>query len=131
MIPLSQAKKLLDIGYSLITVDDKKVPNFPWKEQQTEIIDKDKLEKQYSQQEDGNRKATSYLGYVTGFNNLEVIDVDLKIFSSLKEQNDFWNEFLQLLRDNIDDFDYKFTIYKTVNQGYHILYKTKRVQGSW
>jgi len=31
MIPLSQANKLLDIGYSLITVDDKKVPNYTWK----------------------------------------------------------------------------------------------------
>jgi len=35
-----------------------------------------------------------------------------------------------LLRDNIDDFDFKFIIYKTVNQGYHILYKTNNVNGN-
>ena len=37
---------------------------------------------------------------------------------------------MQLLKDNIDDFDLKFTIYKTINQGYHILYKTKVVEGN-
>jgi hypothetical protein len=124
MIPLSQANKLLDIGYSLITVDDKKVPNYPWKAYQSEKITKEQLEKQYK------TLNTAYLGYVTGFNDLEVIDIDLKIFSSLKEQKDFWDEYLSFLKDNIDEFDKKFVIYKTMKQGYHIVYRCKTIQGN-
>ena len=70
------------------------------------------------------------VGLVTGYDGLEVVDVDLKIFKSLPEQNQFWDELLQLLRDNIDDFDLKFVVYKTMNQGYHIIYKCAKVQGN-
>jgi len=67
---------------------------------------------------------------ITGYDFLEVIDVDLKVFSTPKEMQDFWNEYLETLRDNIYDFDEKFVIYKTKTGGYHILYKSKRVQGN-
>jgi hypothetical protein len=124
MITLSQANKLLDRGYSLITVDGNKVPNYPWKNQQTIAITKEQLDKQY------NTQTTKYLGYVTGFNDIEVIDIDLKIFSSLNEQQEFWNEYLSFLKDNIDEFDKKFVIYKTMKQGYHIIYKSKVISGN-
>jgi len=124
LIPLSHAKKLIDIGYSLIVSDDQKRPIGSWKECQQKAFTKDEFEQRYYSDK------ANYVGYVTGYNEIEVIDVDLKVFATLKEQNDFWNEFLQLLKDNIDDFDLKFTIYKTINQGYHILYKTKKVQGN-
>ena len=48
----------------------------------------------------------------------------------IKEKTDFWNEYLGYLRDNILDFDEKFVIYKTKNQGYHILYKCSKIQGN-
>jgi len=67
---------------------------------------------------------------VTGFSGVEVIDVDLKVFSTLQEQNDFWSELLSFLKDNIDDFDKKFVIYKTKNQGYHILYRCESILGN-
>ena len=70
------------------------------------------------------------MGIITGFEDLEVVDVDLKVFSTTTEKIDFWNELLELLRDAIFDFDEKFVIYKTKNAGYHILYKTKRVEGN-
>jgi len=124
MIPLSQANKLLDRGYSLITVNENKVPNYPWKEQQSNQLTKEKLQEQY------NTATTKFLGYVTGFNDIEVIDIDLKIFSSLNEQQEFWNEYLSFLKDNIDEFDKKFVIYKTMKQGYHIIYKTKVISGN-
>ena len=124
LIPLSHAKKLIDLGYSLIVSDDQKRPIGSWKECQEKAFNKDQFEQRYYSDK------ANYVGYVTGYNDIEVIDVDLKVFATLKEQNDFWNEFLQLLKDNIDDFDLKFTIYKTINQGYHILYKTKNVQGN-
>jgi len=124
MISLERANRLIDSGLSIITVGDEKTPNFPWKISQTEIIDKDKFEKQY------NSKSTKALGIVTGFNNLEALDIDLKIFPSLKMQQDFWNEYLQFLKDNIDDFDDKFVIYKTVSGGYHIIYRCEVIGGN-
>lgn len=124
LIPLTYAKKLIDLGYSLIVSDDKKIPIGSWKQCQQKAFTKEEFEEKYKSQK------AHYVGFLTGYNDIECIDVDLKVFATLKEQNDFWNEFLQLLRDNIDDFDYKFTIYKTVNQGYHILYKTKDVKSN-
>ena len=32
--------------------------------------------------------------------------------------------------DNIDDFDKKFVIYKTINQGYHVIYRCKEITGN-
>ena len=124
LIALTYAKKLIDSGYSLIVSDDKKIPIGSWKQCQKTPFTKEQFEEKYKS------ARANYVGLITGFNGIECIDVDLKVFATLKEQNDFWNEFLQLLRDNIDDFDFKFVIYKTVNQGYHIIYKTNNVDGN-
>jgi len=67
---------------------------------------------------------------VTGFEHLECIDVDLKVFSTAKEQKEFWDEYIGYLKDNILDFEEKIVIYKTRNAGYHLLYKSKRVEGN-
>ena len=124
LIPLTHAKRLIDLGYSLIVSDHEKTPIGKWTKLQQTPLTKEEFEIRY------NWTEVHYVGLVTGYNGFECIDVDLKVFATLKEQNDFWNEFLQLLKDNIDDFDLKFTIYKTINQGYHILYKTKVVEGN-
>jgi hypothetical protein len=113
-------KKLVDNGFSIIPVDENKTPLGAWKKYQTEARTKDEID-----------ALTSPLyGLITGYNDLEVIDIDLKVFSTLQEQNDFWNEYLSFLKDNIDDFDKKFSIYKTKNQGYHILYRCKNIAGN-
>jgi hypothetical protein len=117
MITLSYGKKLIDSGFSIFAIDKDKKPIYSWKAYQTKLISKSEFENQF------NHKQKHYIGYACGFGGIEVIDVDLKVFPTLKEQNDFWNEFLDLLRTNIDDFDLKFVIYKTVNQGYHIAYR--------
>lgn len=127
MITLSRARQLLDFNLSLITIGDKKIPNYPWKAQQTKALTKDQFEKNYISTE--NNK-TNGVGIVTGYNGLEVIDIDLKVLPSLKEQQDFWNEYISFLSDNIDDFDNKFCIYKTVNNGYHILYRCSKIEGN-
>jgi hypothetical protein len=126
--------------FSVITVGDNKIPNFAWKEQQTKKLTQKKLNENLSYQggykwtdKDNithERKATTGFGIVTGYEDLEVIDIDLKVFSTAQEQRDFWNEFYQYLDDNILDFKDKFCITKTKNAGYHILYKTKRVEGN-
>lgn len=130
MIQLSYCNRLLDEGFSLITAGEDKVPNIPWKKYQNEKISKTQFEIYYNFKGDDKRKATKIIGLCTGFNNLEVFDIDLKILPSLKLQQDFWNEYVSLLKENIDDFDNKFVIYKTISNGYHILYKCKEIAGN-
>ena len=127
MISLSRARQLLDYNLSVITIGNKKIPNYPWKQQQITPLDKESFEKNYISTE--NNK-TCGIGIVTGYKGLEVIDIDLKVLPSLKEQQDFWNEYVSFLSDNIDDFDNKFCIYKTVNNGYHILYRCEKIEGN-
>jgi len=116
----SLLKKLVDCGFSIIPVDENKCPIGSWKKYQTQARTKEEID---------NLNSPLY-GLVTGYNGLEVLDTDLKVFSTLQEQNDFWNEYLSFLKDNIDDFDKKFAIYKTKNQGYHILYRCKNIAGN-
>src|SRR5690554_650388 len=136
MISINRCLKILEDGFSIITVGESKIPNFPWKRYQTEKIDTKVFESNFNYKggiikKDGSEiPKTEHVGIVTGFNYLEVVDVDLKVFSTAKEQKDFWNEYLSFLEDNILDFHEKFTIVKTQNAGFHILYKTKRVQGN-
>jgi hypothetical protein len=136
MISLQKCLRLLDDGFSLITVGQDKQPNYSWKNCQTKALDKVVFEKQYNYKggyikKDGTEMpATENVGLVTGFDYLECIDIDLKVFSTSKEQHDFWNEFYSFVKDNIYDFEDKFVVAKTKNAGYHILYKSKRVQGN-
>ena len=116
---IERLNRLLDSNLSIIPIGDNKKPTIAWKQYQTEKITKDLLIDNY--------QSAKGFGIITGFNNLEVIDIDCKVLSSLKEQNDFWNEFLSFLKDNIDDFDKKFVIYKTINKGYHIIYRCKTI----
>lgn len=133
---LGKCKKLIDSGLSLVCIGDKKIPNFPWKIRQTEAYTKEQFEKDWSYaggiiKKDGSEiPATGGVGIVTGYNGIEVFDIDLKIFASLKEQQDFWNEYVKFLSDNINDFDDKFVIYKTVNNGYHIIYRCAKIGGN-
>lgn len=136
MIELSKCNRLLDEGFSLLTVGESKVPNFPWSLFQKTPITKIELKKRYEYsggifKKNGDEiPVTSNIGIITGYDYLECIDIDLKVFSTAKEQKEFWEEYLSYLEDNILDFNEKFVIYKTANAGYHILYKSKRVQGN-
>ena len=113
-------RKLHDCGFSIIPVDEHKRPIGQWKQYQQQSRTKEELDSLNS----------PLYGAVTGYNGLEVIDVDCKVILSISEQNEFFNEFLNLLKDNIDDFDLKFVIAKTKNRGYHILYRCDTIQGN-
>jgi Protein of unknown function (DUF3987) len=108
-------KKIASTGFSVIPVNNDKTPKGSWKKNQENAyseLDIDKID-------------SETWAIVTGYNNLEIIDFDCKVLPTLKEQNEFWNEVIVFLKDNIDDFDKKFVIYKTKNKGYHILYTCK------
>ena len=123
-IAISKLNRLIDDGYSLITIGDKKVPNIKWKEFQTKPMSKEDFAKVY------DLPTTQGQGLCTGYNGLEVIDVDLKILPTLKAQQEFWTEYVQYLQSEIADFNEKFVIYKTINNGYHILYRCAEIQGN-
>lgn len=135
MLETAKVLKFLD-HFSVITVSENKVPNFSWKEAQTKKLTATELKKRLEYnggifKKDGTEiPKTDNFGLITGYDYLECIDCDLKVFSTAKEQKEFWEEYTGYLRDNILDFDDKFVIYKTKNAGYHILYKTKRVEGN-
>jgi hypothetical protein len=126
--------------FSLVTVGGNKVPNFKWKPTQIKKLDNSKLIRQieykgghFYKDENGKDKeqpGTTNFGIVTGYDFLEVLDIDLKVLSTTKEKESIWMEMLSLFKDAIFDFEEKFVIYKTQSEGFHILYKTKRVQGN-
>jgi hypothetical protein len=124
MIPLEYCNKLLQCGLSLLVSDKNKKPIHSWHELQNKPATKEQFEKYYNLPDAGN------IGILTGYNNIEVIDIDLKIIPGLQEQQAFWNELRSFIADNIDDFDNKFVIYKTINNGYHIIYKCEEIAGN-
>lgn len=123
MTELNKALKFLQ-HFSIICIGDNKVPAFPWKMQQQTKLSAEEFTKHFQHEK------TKGIGIVTGFEDLEVIDIDLKVLSTAEEQREFWDEYYHLLKDNILDFEDKVAVYKTKNAGYHLLYKTKRVQGN-
>ena len=125
MKDLFEINKLINKGFSLITADKNKRPLGSWKDAQTTATDVEKFKSQFL-----SKGSEGVCGLVTGFNDLEVMDVDLKVFSTAQEKKEWFAEYISFLQDNIMDFNDKFVIYKTKNEGYHILYKTKRVEGN-
>lgn len=115
-----KAAKLAQLGFSIIPCSSKKIPIGEWK----------KYQESPRAPEEVKKLSSVKFGIVAGYNDLEVIDVDLKVFSTTTEKTDFWGSLLELFRESIYDFDEKFTIAKTENQGFHILYQSKRVQGN-
>ena len=67
-------KKLAEIGFSIIPCNETKAPLGAWKKYQTESRTVDQVESLTSPK----------FGIVTGFNNLEVFDIDCKTLSTLK-----------------------------------------------
>lgn len=124
MIEIEHLNRLIDCGFSLICIGDGKKPNHPWKGNQTVPFSKEEFKFFYENPD------TKGVGIATGYNNLEVIDIDLKILPTLQDQQDFWQELYTMLCDNIADFEDKFVIYKTINNGYHILYRCEQIEGN-
>jgi hypothetical protein len=120
MITKDYLKKLSSIGYSIIPCDETKKPIGKWKDYQTANRTSDEIELLNSPK----------YGLVTGFNDLEVIDVDLKVIATVSEKKQWWDEYLAFLCDNIVDFMDKVVISRTQSGGYHILYKSKTIVGN-
>lgn len=124
-LKLEYLEKIVSLGYNVITYGKDKKPNLQrWKEWQEWAYPFEMLKEQ------SKRLDTVGFGLVTGYNNVEVVDVDLKVLPTLKEQNDFWDSYLSFLKDNIFDFDNKFVIKQTISNGYHIIYRCSEIEGN-
>jgi hypothetical protein len=124
MVTENYCRGLIDAGLALMTIGDDKIPNFKWGGKKHVPLTKEEFSRLY------HEPTTKGVGIACGVNGLEAIDVDLKIFSSLPEQQKTWDELLTLCRDNIADFDDKFVIYRTVSGGYHIIYRCEKLTGN-
>ena len=123
-LDIQKCNNLIERGFSLITATADKIPVGSWKQAQETATDIESFRVNYL-----NPKAKA-VGIVTGFNDLECLDVDLKVFSTAREKKEWWAEHLSFLEDNIFNFKDKFVIAKTINDGFHILYKSKRAEGN-
>ena len=116
----NKLKLLAQNGYSIIPCSELKVPIGIWKKYQEQARSIEEVEK---------LDAPLY-GLVTGVNDVEVLDIDLKVLPSAREQKEFWDEFINFIKNNIYDFDDKFVVAKTQKNGYHILYRCKKIEGN-
>lgn len=135
-VTLGRSINLLKAGFSVITIGSSKQPNFSWKQNQSTSLTVEKLT-EYGNYKGGIIKKdgkeiepTQGFGIITGFWGVECIDIDLKVFPTLEEGRRFWDEFKSFISDYIDDFDRKFVVYKTVNSGYHIIYRCQKTEGN-
>lgn len=121
-VTLGRAINLLNAGFSVMPISEGKRPLIKWKEYQSKKITVQELQ--------GYESKAKGFGIITGFFDVECIDVDLKVFPSVQDGKVFWEELVNFFSDHIDDFDKKFVIYKTVNSGYHIIYRCKTIGGN-
>lgn len=121
-VTIGRAINLLNAGFSVMPIAEGKKPLIRWKDYQTKKMEAREMQ-------DLESKTHGY-GIVCGFWDVECIDVDLKVFGNVPDGRAFWDEFLGFLSDHIDDFERKFVIYKTINSGYHIIYRCKKIEGN-
>ena len=110
-----------EINAAVIPVGDKKIPlNSKW--QSVKL----------SSQELTEYKNASNYGLVCGpiSEGLEVIDVDLKVLKSKEDRDKYEFELLEFLDDNIHNLFSKVSVYRTLNNGLHILYKANNTEGN-
>lgn len=112
--------QLLDIGFNIMPINNDKTPKQNWKTfQDTKIKSLDEF-----------KVISEYYALICGFNDVEVIDIDLKILPELPARKAFFDELLELCNNHINDFNLRFCIKQTINGGYHIIYRADNIEGN-
>jgi len=122
-IKLNRGKELIAAGYSVFVVDEKKQPMHRWKDRQTVAFTDAELEKDIAKP-----NAWRY-GYATGFCDLFTVDIDMKVLPT-ELRKAFFDEFMSFVRDQINAFDSRVAVHRTVNQGYHLTYRVVTDMGN-
>ena len=89
MIVDSNYIKSMAANFSIIVADEKKVPVSGWKDSQVQATPASKII------ELAKKKNAHYLGIVTGYDGLEVIDVDLKVLELQKKKKSSGKTFIR------------------------------------
>ncbi len=131
--------------FSLVTIAENKKANFRWSENQTIKLSESEFIKRYNYKGGIIKKngeellPTKKIGIITGYEDLECLDIDTKVFfndpiqegktdqQKQKEKDEFLSELFEVFRNHIEDFDKKVVIYQTISGGFHILYKAKNI----
>lgn len=122
-IKQDRAKAMIQAGYSILVAGETKQPVHPWKICQTAQMPEAELDKAMT-----SDKAWRF-GYVCGFGGYFCIDIDLKVLP-METRSQVWSEFIGFVRDNVDSFDRKVSVHKTLNFGYHLTYRTDTDMGN-
>jgi len=121
-------QKLAENNLSIIPIKEIEGGHKPnlhkWSEFQNNVVSDDVLKNWH------NDTQTTSFGLVTGYNDVEVIDIDSKILPTKKDRDSFLNEYFNLLINHIDNFYEKICLVQSQSGGFHILYKTKSVEGA-
>ena len=113
-------EQLIKLGFNCMPINSDKTPTQSWKEYQDKKINSIS----------DFKKDTGYYALITGFNDVECIDIDLKVITDFEKCKKFKKELFSLFRDNIEDFQNKVVIKKTRSGGYHVIYRAKNIEGN-
>ena len=112
---LSECKTLIENNISVVVADQYKKPL--WSAWQSKQITFTQFSRYY-------KKADAKITGIVCTNNIECIDVDLKILPESKRDSEF-KKMITFFADQIDDFHKKFFVQRTPSKGFHIVYKCK------
>lgn len=107
---------LVNQGYNIISLNPDKTPKKSWREFQEKPV----LSVQQS----------DYYALICGYNDVECIDVDLKVLPSKAERNAFIKELAELIDNHIEDYKKKIVIKRTRSGGFHFIYRAKNIEGN-
>ena len=112
---ISECKTLIENNISVVVADQYKKPL--WSAWQSKQITFTQFSRYY-------KKADAKITGIVCTNNIECIDVDLKILPESKRDSEF-KKMITFFADQIDDFHKKFFVQRTPSKGFHIVYKCK------
>jgi nicotinamide riboside kinase len=109
-------KQLISDGFNCIPLNEDKTPKKAWKDYQDKPVT--------------NLLQSTHYALVCGYNDVECIDVDLKVLPSKEWRDKFQENLFQLIDDHIEDYKKKLVIKKTRSGGFHIIYRAKNIEGN-
>jgi len=118
-------RNLLDYNLSVFPIIEKngqQKPNGSWKHYQTDIAGKEQINEWYD-------NAVAF-ALITGYGDVEAIDVDTKVLKTQKDKDIFVDEYFGLLENHIIDFWNKVSLVETQSGGYHLIYRCEDICGA-
>lgn len=109
-------KQLILLGYNVISLNEDKTPKKAWKDFQDKPVN--------------NIIESNYYGLICGYNDVECIDIDLKVLPSKGDRDKFIKELASLIDNHIEDYKKKLVIKKTRSGGFHFIYRAKNIEGN-